>query len=197
MRRPGAHGAGALLGAMAIALGAMATAFGGGGARCDCELRSWVVAGKGRHLFLEVKCPDPIADLSDVVEYTSAALRVDYRAPEGGGAAAPPIAKMTKGVRLGPAFGAPDNRLEASWRVDAAKAACLVRDRVFERAYFILGPNSNSGLRAACEACGLEMPESVLEERGPLGAFPGVGMTPGQEVAPEGWDQFGITRGGL
>lgn len=177
--------------AAALTITALATEPGAGSdpppSECACELRSWIVAGQARHLFLKIDCPPELAELSTVVEFTSAALRADFAPPASGAIDPAPIAMMTRGNRLRPALGPPDNRLEAAWTIDAKQAACLQRDRVFERAYFLLGPNSNSGMRAACEACGLELPPHVVGGEGLLSEFPGVGMDPGEERAAADW----------
>ena len=49
---------------------------------CRAELRSFIVAGKGRHLYLLIDCPPGFDDFDGRVEYTTAAMRRDYtRAP--------------------------------------------------------------------------------------------------------------------
>lgn len=162
--------------------------------RCNCELRSWVVAGRGRHLLLEIDCPAPLDDLDGVVEFTSAALREDYdpaRDPSG----APRVASMTRGVRLQPFLnrvGAPEERIEARWTVDADAARCLLRDRLFESRYALLGPNSNSAMAGALASCGLALPDGVLAGAGILGEFPGVDFDPGPEVPADRWGEFGL-----
>lgn len=149
---------------------------------CDCQLRSWVVAGRGRHLLAEITCPPGYEELSGVVEFTATALRED----SGDFTGAPLVARMTPGVRLTPTFGAPrPERIEADYRISVSQARCLMRDRVYSARYVLLGPNSNSAMRAALESCGLALPDSVLNRGGALDDFPGVRMDPGQ-VLPEG-----------
>ncbi|MFG0274063.1 MAG: hypothetical protein ACF8QF_03290 [Phycisphaerales bacterium] len=178
---------------------ARATGIGGAGApepRCECELRSWTVAGRGRHLLLEIDCPDEFDDLDGVVEFTTAAHRDDYdwtRDQSG----APRIARMTRGVRLRPFLlpagdNDPAERLEARWTITRDKAACLQRDRLFERQYILLGPNSNSAMAAVLDACGLDAPGHVRNGAGMLGEFPGVDMHPGAEIDDARWHEFGL-----
>ena len=68
----------------------------------------------------------------------------------------------------------------------------LRRDRVFEERYFLLGPNSSSGLRAALEDAGLRLPARMRASVGALGEFPGPGMSPGREAPVEEWRAYGI-----
>jgi hypothetical protein len=193
----------ALLPALALLAGvrpaAHATDMGGAAAdepRCDCELRSWVVAGRGRHLLLDIDCPDGFDDLDGVVEFSTAAHRDDYdwmRDQSG----APRIARMTRGLRLLPFLvpagdEAPAERVEARWTVTPDTAACLQRDRLFERQYILLGPNSNSAMAAVLAACALDAPAQVLGGAGLLGEFPGVDMDPGDEIDGARWAEFGL-----
>jgi hypothetical protein len=163
---------------------------------CDVELRSWVVAGRGRHLYLSCDCPDGFEHLEDRIEFTSIALRSDFD-----GALATDglhrIARMTRGAHLGPVLGPPDDRLEATWRLDTETLACLQRDRAFTLEYRLLGPNSNSGIRAVAEACGLALPPHVLSGGGMLGQFPGIELSPGEEVPEDLWESVGIPRNRL
>lgn len=48
---------------------------------CTIELRSWIVAGRGRHLYLECDCPDPYDHLNTRIEYTKLTLRTDHDRP--------------------------------------------------------------------------------------------------------------------
>ena len=157
---------------------------------CHAELRSWVVAGRGRHLFLDINCSEPRADLAGVVEFANTAFRDDFDwtlDPLG----APRIAKMAAGARIRPAFGEPDNRLESTYDLTIEQADCLLQDRLFDRAYYILGANSNSAMRAVCEACGLALPDRVLAGAGALGEFPGINHSPGDEIPHNRWTEFG------
>lgn len=164
--------------------------------RCDCELRSWVVAGRGRHLLLDIDCPDGFDDLDGVVEFSTAAHRDDYdwmRDQSG----APRIARMTRGVRIGPFLvpagdEEPVERVEARWTITPGTAACLQRDRLFERQYILLGPNSNSAMAAVLDACALDAPAEVRNGAGLFGEFPGVDMDPGDEIDGERWADFGL-----
>lgn len=157
---------------------------------CRAELRSWVIAGRGRHMFLAIDCPPPRSDLSGVVEFANTAMRHDFDwtiDPIG----AARIARMEVNERVRPAFGEPDNRLEATYELTIKQAACLQRDRVFEMPYFLLGPNSNSSMRAVCEACSVELPDHVLGGAGLFGEFPGVERSPGKEIPHQRWPDLG------
>lgn len=189
------------------------------------ELRSWVVMGRGRHLFAQVilpgavfpgavvedgeRLPDERAsehgsqsrgtrnvawphDLPLIVEYWSTALRDDYAAPADEGKAER-IARMQLGHRVKPQLVTPpDNRLEATYQVTLRQAKELARDRVFANRYFLLGPNSSSGLRAAMEQAGLRLPPKVTLSAGPLGEFPGIDLSPGREAPRARWAEFGL-----
>jgi len=186
-----------------MALGAagvgVASAPAGSPALCTAELRSWVVAGWGRPLYLQCDCPAPNDHLSGRVEFTSASLRHDYTGPAGHRAAIglgdAPIARMSRGAHLRPLLGRPDDRLEARYRVSPATAARLQRDRLFQRPYRLLGPNSNSAMRIVLENVGLPLPDHVRGSGGTLGAFPGVWHDPGDEAPPETWDALGFPQG--
>ena len=157
---------------------------------CSCELRSWVVAGRGRHLLLDIDCPEPFERLSGVVEFASTDFRKDFDwtlDPLG----MPRVARMTPGERIRPAFGEVGERVEARWDLSPETAACLQRDRVFTFAYFLIGPNSNSAMRATCEECGVTLPDAVLTSGGPLGVFPGVERSPGAEIPRDEWPAIG------
>lgn len=161
---------------------------------CVAELRSWVVAGRGRHLYLELRCPPPYEGLSGRVEFTSLSLRPDYvrRADASG---SPRLARMAPGVHLGPPRGlapAPDNRLVARFWLTPGQAACLQRQRVFSEAYVLLGPNSNSAMRHALESCGCGVPDAVLRGGGVLGEFPGIDTDPGEELPAWRWPLLGL-----
>lgn len=181
------------------------------------ELRSWVVFGQGRHLYalvyppthprsLAAAAPRSQAPARDVpptadelvgvarVEYWKTDLRDGYT-PPADAARAERIAKVQAGVVVRPLLAAPDNRLEAVYLVTPEQALELTRDRVFAERYFLLGPNSTSGLRAAFRAAGLEFPARVLAGRGALGEFPGVDLPAGAEIAPGRWAEFGLPRG--
>lgn len=161
---------------------------------CECELRSWVVAGRGRHLLLEIDCPEPLGELDGVVEFTSAALRSDYDASLDR-SGAPRIARMTRGERLEPMLtraGQPAERSEARWTIDPATAACLQRDRLFAAQYLLLGPNSNSAMASMLTACGLALPDAVAAGAGILGEFPGIDLDPGEAIPADRWRHFGV-----
>jgi len=71
----------------------------------------------------------------------------------------------------------------------------LQRDRVFEFAYFLVGPNSNSAMRAACESCDVALPEAILAGGGVLGEFPGIDLDHGPEIPREEWVGLGWGQG--
>lgn len=160
---------------------------------CRAELRSWVVAGRGRHLYLEIMCPEPYSEYSGRVEFTSVALRPDYDfARDTSGMAR--VGRM-RGGHLGPSFALappPDNRLEAVYVLSVEQARCLARDRVYSEPYVLLGSNSNAGLRRAFDECGVRLPEAVLASGGVLGEFPGLLSDVGPEVLPERLADFGV-----
>lgn len=197
---------GALLGlallfaALAIALGRSPGAHartaepeGERGVMCTAELRSWIVAGRGRHMYLQIAAPEPFGELSGRIEFTSLALRKDYN-PWADTSRQPRIGRMTPGRTLGPlAFGpSPDNRLEARYAISIAQARALQRDRVFTEVYALLGANSSSGLRRTMEDAGLTLPGHVLRAGGALGEFPGVEFDPGPEIPSEDWGALGL-----
>lgn len=177
---------------------------------CTIELRSWVVMGRGRHLYAQIIPPDGggasttgantarsnvlrwPADLPLVVEYWSTAVRDNY-APPADPQRAERIARMALGHRVRPTLVTPpDNRLEATYKATFTQAQSLARDRVFERRYFLLGPNSTSGLRAAFESAGLKFPARVLAGAGVLGEFPGVDLPAGREIPAPEWAAYGL-----
>lgn len=170
------------------------------------ELRSWVVMGRGRHMFAEIIPPEARlegtearrhevqwpADLPLIVEYWSTALRDNYAAPADA-EKSERIARMQLGHRVKPGLVTPpDNRLEATYQVTLRQAKELARDRVFANRYFLLGPNSSSGLRAAMEQAGLRLPPNVTLSAGPLGEFPGIDLSPGRETPRARWAEFGL-----
>jgi hypothetical protein len=182
---------GALLAGFGAAAIVRAGASGDGEATCACQLRSWIVAGQGRHLYVDVDCPETRDDLDGVVEFTSTELRTDYRAtddPERDGR----IARMTPGVRLEPVVGDGQERVEAQWDLSVAQAEALQRDRLFALRYHLLGPNSNSAMRRVLLDAGVKLPAWMLDEGGPFGQFPGIGLEPGQEIPRGVWGEFGV-----
>jgi len=162
--------------------------------KCDVQLRSWVVAGRARHLYLSCDCPEGYEYLEDRIEFTTIALRWDFAESslEDG---IHRIARMTRGTHLGPMLGDPNDRLEAEWSLDVDIVECLQRDTVFSSEYRLLGPNSNSGIRGIAERCGLTLPDHVLSTGGMLGEFPGIELEPGAEVPPSAWRAAGINPG--
>lgn len=163
------------------------------GVVCSAELRSWIVAGRGRHMYLQIIAPEPFGELSGRIEYTTVALRKDYD-PWSDATKQPRIGRMTPGRALGPlAFGPPaDNRLEAKYELSVTQVRALQRDRIFTEVYALLGANSSSGLRRTMEDAGLRLPDHVLRTGGAMGEFPGVEFDPGPEIPRENWGAFGL-----
>ncbi|MCB9848230.1 MAG: hypothetical protein H6814_07420 [Phycisphaeraceae bacterium] len=155
---------------------------------CRCELRSWVVAGRGRHLYLSIEAPAGHDELNQVVEFTTESYRADYaeRRDATGALLAPRVARMTPGVRLRPAFGDADDRLEAEWTITVEQARALERDRVWDTPYVLIGTNSNSAMAAALRDAGLEVPVHVRAGGGALGEFPGIDLALGPLVGADG-----------
>ena len=159
------------------------------------ELRSWVVAGRGRHLYAQITAPPGFEHLDTVVEYTGAFARRGYTPPPAR-EDRDRIVKVARGDRVWSVLPIPpDHRLEAVYWAPLSAVAELQRDRAFESRYFLLGPNSTSGLRAAFESAGLALPAHVLERGGPLGEFPGIETLPGVEIAGDQWGRFGFVAG--
>lgn len=165
---------------------------------CRAELYSWTVSRPhpGRHLYLQIECPAEYEHLNGRVEYTSAMLRRDYR-PTTGPDSEPRVIRMTRGAHLVPYIGDAEatRRLEAFYLITPAQAACLQRDRMYERAYSLLGPNSTSGMLAALRACGCAIPNHIATKGGWINEFPGAEMSPGRELRPDEWAQYGIATG--
>jgi hypothetical protein len=159
---------------------------------CHAELRSWVVLGRGRHLYLEVECPPPHESLSGRIEFTSVMIRDDYRYSRDA-SGQPRVGAMRGGRVVPPPFaGPPDNRLEAVYELTLEQVKQLGRDRVFETAYMLVGPNSNAAMRRVAEECGVALPPRVLGGFGLLGEFPGLDADVGAEVDPSEWGRFGV-----
>lgn len=176
------------------ALGLRRSSAMGMGARVVCrgELRSWVVLGQGRHLYLQIECPPPLQALSGRVEFTSVMLRSDYRYTRDD-SGRPRVGLMRGGIIRPPAFAAPpDNRLEAAYELTPEQVRCLRRDRVFEKAYVLVGANSNAAMRRVAQSCGVALPPWVLAGGGVLGEFPGIDADVGEEIAEEEWGRFGV-----
>lgn len=158
---------------------------------CRVELRSFIVAGRGRHLYLLIECPEGYEQFSTRVEYTTASYRDDYTPPNDRSVAAR-VAKMTRGRPLQPIIADAQDRMEAEFEITLEQAICLQRDRVFAARYALLGTNSSSGLRRAMELCDCEVPAQVLAGRGAFGEFPGIDLDPGPVLDRELWSDFGI-----
>lgn len=158
---------------------------------CRAELRSFIVAGRGRHLYLLIDCPDEYDQYDGRVEYTSAAMRSDYTAPTDRSGAAR-VAKMTAGRPLYPIIQNADDRFEAEFEITLDQAICLQQDRVFSERYALVGTNSSSGLRRVMEECGCEIPSRILNSGGVFGEFPGINKDPGRFLDRNLWPGFGI-----
>lgn len=186
-----------LLTGQAVALtacgrGAPATPDTRGSVVVRAELRSWKVAGRARHLYLQVDAPPPYDELDGRVEFTSLALRRGY-ALDSDSSGQPRVGRMTIGEPLAPALGGdPGDRLEAVYTLTLEQAECVTRDRVFSAPYVLLGTNSNAGLRRTMESCGLGIPARVLQGGGMLGEFPGIETDPGEELPGAEWASFGL-----
>ncbi|MGD9691490.1 MAG: hypothetical protein AB7G17_01465 [Phycisphaerales bacterium] len=155
------------------------------------ELRSWVVFGRGRHLYALVHWPEE--EEPEVVEYWSTARWREYAPPQEE-ERRERIAKMPRGMVVRPSYvdqGSTD-RHEGEWELPLSRARALAANRVFEERYYLLGPNSTSGLRAAFRAAGLDFPARIVHAAGIWGEFPGVDLSPGAEVARERWGMYGI-----
>ncbi|TVQ33777.1 MAG: hypothetical protein EA376_01395 [Phycisphaeraceae bacterium] len=163
-------------------------------ALCACELRSWVVAGRGRHLLLEIDCPAPFDEFTGVIEFGAAMLRSDYQPPRDP-QRANRLVMMLPGERVMPVFGTGAERVEARWQITADQARDIGRDRLFESQYVLLGANSNAAMRAVLEDSGLNLPAHIVGGGGVLGEFPGVNFHPGAEVEPAQWPAFGLPDG--
>lgn len=198
--------AGVLMGAVACIAGIVIvllrpTVTGGAqrepeGAWCNAELWSWVVAEPhpGRHLSLLIDCGPAHAEFSGCVEFTSAALRTDY---DRSNDHAPRVARMTRHIRLRPLTGSRTDteRLEYAYELTLDQARCLQRDRVWSAPYQLIGTNSSSAMRHALEDCGCSLPDHILRGGGFLGTFPGIDLSPGEEVGPADWGEFGLPEG--
>lgn len=161
---------------------------------CRAELRSWVVLGRGRHLYLEIACPGSERELNGRIEFTTVMMRTDYRYTRDA-TGRPRVGRM-RGGRIGPPSiaGPPDNRLEAVYQLTMDQARCLQRDRVFEAEYVLVGANSNAAMRRVMTDCGLALPERVRAGGGLMGEFPGIDFDVGAEIAPAEWAAHGVVR---
>ncbi|MCB9842106.1 MAG: hypothetical protein H6812_02490 [Phycisphaeraceae bacterium] len=190
----GAYVAGVVFaGAVIPGAGERGVAAVAGPVMCRGELRSWVVAGRGRHLYLDVECPEPYAYLSGRIEFGGASLREDYRAPEDR-AYGDRVSRMTRGVRLMPpaGIGFVDNRLEAVFELTLEQVACLQRDRMWSARYVLVGANSNSAMLATLGDCDCEAPARVIGGAGLFGEFPGVDAELGDEIEAGRWARYGV-----
>lgn len=158
---------------------------------CRVEVRSFIVMGRGRHLYLLIDCPEGYDQYDGRVEYTTAAYRADYSAPTDRSGAAR-VAKMSAGRPLFPIIENAQDRLETEFEVTLEQAICLQQDRVFSERYALLGTNSSSGLRRAMELCDCALPDRIIGSGGMLGDFPGIDKDPGRVLNRELWPSFGI-----
>ncbi len=159
------------------------------------EIRSWVVAGRGRHMYAQITAPPGHEHLSTIVEYTGAFARRGYAPPEDRGRA-DRIVKVARGDRVYPFLDIPmDHRLEAVYWLPLDTVRELQRDRAFTGRYALLGPNSSSGLRAAFESAGVPLPAALRNSGGAWGEFPGVERLPGEELHADAWREHGFRIG--
>ncbi len=182
----------------AVALAGAAALWMGGckraepGATHRAELRSWVVAGRGRHLYLEIFDGRDSKRVLERVEFGSTAQRTDYRAP------ADPrrsgrVSRMTPGVILQPIFSTPDDRIEAEYFLSVAQVKMLRRDVVYSVPYELVGRNSNAAMARALRDAGLALPARVMNGAGLLGEFPGINLDVGREIDAARWGEYGVT----
>lgn len=156
------------------------------------ELRSWIVAGHARHLFLDLSSPREPSVIGRI-EYSTVMHRADYRYTLDS-TGVPRIGRVQGGV-LSPPPGIappPDNRVEASYDITLEEARALQRDRVFAKPYVLLGANSNAALRRVMERCGMVLPAHVVNSSGVFGEFPGIDADPGEELPQSRWEGFGV-----
>lgn len=163
---------------------------------CRAELRSWIVAGRGRHLYLDITCPAPYRSLSGRVEFTESRLRSDYLLPIDP-AKRNRVAKLNRPHILRPPTFVknPQDRLEAVVMLSINQVRCLNQDRMFAVRYDLVGPNSNAALKHVMNDCGCSMPEVMSTLGGLLGEFPGIDRDIGPELARDRWPEFGIPTG--
>ena len=162
---------------------------------CDCELRSWVVLASGRHLYVDIECPEPWDHLSGRVEFTSAMLRRGYDA-DADTADLPRLTRMTPGVHLRPPMGVePRDELEWEFSIPVSDAWRLQQDIAFDTPYQLIGTNSNSALRHALKSIGVELPPTILAQHTALSRFPGLRLDPGAVLPPEAWSDTGFGDG--
>ncbi|MFI4855814.1 MAG: hypothetical protein ACIAQF_12645 [Phycisphaerales bacterium JB065] len=159
---------------------------------CHAELRSFIVAGKGRHLYLLIDCPEGHDEFDGRVEFTSASMRSDY-SPDDDRTGTPRVAKMSAGRPLFPIIENADDRLEAEFEITLDQAICLQQDRIFSAPYALVGTNSSSGLRRAMEECDCDLPSRILNAGGVFGDFPGIDKDPGRLLDRHLWPAFGLT----
>ncbi|MGP1310625.1 MAG: hypothetical protein ACTS27_10550 [Phycisphaerales bacterium] len=159
------------------------------------EVRSWVVLGRGRHMYARITAPPGHERLSTVVEYTGAFMRSGYVRPEAF-IDQDRIVKARRGERVLPMLDVPmDQRLEAVYWLPLETIEELQRDRAFAARYFLTGPNSSSGLRAAFESSGIPLPSAMFGLGGVLGEFPGIEYLPGAEIEARDWPRIGFADG--
>ena len=179
---------------------------------CECELKSWRVFARGRHLLVDIESPEGYEHMSGRVEFTKVSLRSDYTGSPLGGTrfARAPLGRMTRDAVLTPIMMGGDQsalsqaadrgpsgaveRLEMTFSITVEQAEQLQRDRVWNTTYKLFGPNSNSGIRVALEEIGVELPTHVLQSGGALGEFPGVLSEVDEELPVEEWGRYGITE---
>lgn len=146
------------------------------GERClvEAELRSWIVAGWGRHLRLDVGpgCGQGPAS----IEYT------DGQPFLGRPSIVSFVTEVPEArIRDGRAELA-DTRLEARYRLGEQARECVRRGREYPNRYRLFGPNSSSGLRATLSACQLPLPRHVPGQGGALESFPGIDHAVGTPI---------------
>ena len=166
---------------------------------CSAELRSWVVAGWSRHLYLDIFCPSSHAHLNGRIEFSTALLRPGYDPDQNTTLDAPPLIRMGRQSALAPPPFAPppDHRLEHTYPLTTTEARCLQLDRLYSTPYILTEANSNAAINAALNECGLELPPHINTPQAtqPLGTFPGALAATGPAAPPERWPALRLPDG--
>lgn len=148
------------------------------------ELHSWVVAGNGRHMRLDVEGGCGLQAFS--VEFADAQASLNRPGVHGFG-------NVDASHRIRPAGAGPVNeRIEARYQLTTGQAERVSHFRVYEHPYHLTGPNSSSALRAAMEASNIPLPPHIPGHGGILSTFPGVDSDPGRLVIDGPVQDFGL-----
>lgn len=148
------------------------------------ELHSWVVAGNGRHMRLDVDGGCGLKAFS--VEFADASASINRSGVLGFG-------EVDATHRIRPAGSGPvRERVEARYQLTTAQAERVSHFRVYDHPYRLTGPNSSSALRAAMEASDIPLPPHIPGHGGVLSSFPGVDSDPGRLVIDGPVESFGL-----